>query len=292
MNWMNLHHLKYFLTIVEEGSISAASKKLLVGQPALSAQLKSFEEWIGMKLFDRIGKKLVITSSGEYVLKYAKEIMKLENELISGLSHAEHHIWKEFTIGVQESVPKSISTHAVSALIKVKPIHVKIIEGTGEELFQLLTESKIDVFIGNFRPMNSQKNIVYHSLGREKVSITGAKKYSALKRNFPNSLQNQKFILPGYGNQLRHDFEKFMLQAGLAYEVIIEAQDTALQKELAANGVGLIVLGDESTKGWVASGRLTKLGVIEGIKEEYWIGMVKRTLENDYIKAIINGLNP
>ena len=79
MHWMNLHHLKYFLTIVEEGSISAASKKLLVGQPALSVQLKNFEEWIGMKLFDRIGKRLVITPSGEYVLKYAREIRKLEN---------------------------------------------------------------------------------------------------------------------------------------------------------------------------------------------------------------------
>ncbi len=77
---MNLHHLKYFLVIAEEGSLSAASKKLLVGQPALSAQLKQFESWLGIKLFERIGKKLVITQSGEYVLKYAKAIKNLEDE--------------------------------------------------------------------------------------------------------------------------------------------------------------------------------------------------------------------
>jgi LysR family transcriptional activator of nhaA len=290
MQWMNLHHLKYFLVIAEEGSLSAASRKLLVGQPALSAQLKQFEEWLGAELFHRQGKKLVITSTGEYVLKYARAIKNLEDELISNLNHAEDLSQKVLIIGVQESVPKSVLSRGICAVRKVRPVHLKIIEGTGEELFEHLIDGKVDIFIGNFRPMSATKEILYCSLGKEPVSVWSSKDHHRLRKNFPHSLEAAPFILPGFQNQLRHDFEKFMLQSGIGFEVSIEAQDTALQKELSAAGEGLVLLGDESAALWNAAGRLIKIGELPTIKEEYWLGMAKKKIDNDYMKSILNAL--
>lgn len=290
MKWMNLHHLKYFLSIAEEGSLSAASKKLLVGQPALSAQLKQFEESIGIKLFERDGKKLNITPAGEYVLKYAKAIKNLEDELLVNLHHAGDLRTRELVLGVQESVPKTILADAITAISNVRTIRLKIIEGTGEEIFQGLLAHKIDFFIGNFRPLKDGKEMFYISLGKEKVSIWGAKKFLELKKNFPKSIDNHRFILPGLQNPIRHDFEKFMLQSGLAFETIIEAQDTALQKELASRGLGLMLLGDESAESWVNAKKLFKIGPINSIQEEYWLGMMKKTIDNAYIKEIITAL--
>jgi LysR family transcriptional regulator, transcriptional activator of nhaA len=288
MQWMNLHHLKYFLTIAEEGSLSGASKKLLVGQPALSAQLKSFEEWMGVKLFHRTGKKLVITSAGEYVLKYARAIKNLEEELLLNLQHADDMIKKELVLGAQESVPKTIMGHAISVIRQVRPVRLKIIEGTGDELFSLLTNGKIDFFIGNFKPMSAGKEMFYLSLGKEAVAVWGAKKFEKLKKGFPKSLHHKSFILSGFQSPVRHDFERYMLQSGVDFEVGIEAQDTALQKELAVRGEGLVLLGDESAKAWVDAGRLTRLGYLPHIHEQYWLGMVKRTIDNEYVKSIIN----
>lgn len=290
MQWMNLHHLKYFLVIAEEGSLSAASRKLLVGQPALSAQLKQFEEWLGSELFHRQGKKLVITSTGEYVLKYARAIKNLEDELVSNLNHAEEISQKVLICGVQESVPKSVLSRGICAIRKVRPVHIKVIEGTGEELFQHLVDGKVDIFIGNFRPMSATKEILYNSLGKETVSIWGAKDFARLRKNFPQSLEGAPFILPGFQNQLRHDFEKYMLQSGIGFEASIEAQDTALQKELAAAGEGLVLLGNESAAFWNAAGRLVKVGEIPTIKEEYWLGMAKKKIDNEYMKAILNSI--
>lgn len=287
MQWMNLHHLKYFLIIAEEGSLSAASKKLLVGQPALSAQLKQFEDWLGSELFYRRGKKLVITPTGEYVLKYAKAIKNLEDELVSNLNHAESMSQKVLTFGVQESVPKSVLSHGICSIRKVKPVQIKVIEGTGEELFPLLVEGKIDIFIGNFRPMSVSKEIFYSSLGKENVTIWGTKDYLKLKKNFPQSLDGMKFILPGFQNQLRHDFEKYMLQSGYGFEVAIEAQDTALQTELASRGEGLVILGNDSAESIAHNGKLTKIGDLP-LKEEYWLGMVRKKIDNDYMKQILN----
>lgn len=287
MNWMNLNHLRYFMTIAEEGTLSAASQKLSVGQPALSAQLKQFETWLQMKLFDRVGKRLVLTQSGEYVLKYAKAIRALEVELLSNLSHAHEGAKREFIVGAQETVPKTILAHSISAISEVNLGRIKVIEGTGDELFQLLLNHKIDFFIGNFRPMSERKEMFYKSLGKENVSVWGSKKFRHLKKNFPKSLENSPFVLAGFQNQLRHDFERFMLQSGLNFNLVIEAQDTALHKALATRGEGLIILGDESASSLARAGELIKIGTLNGVREEYWLGMVKQKIDNDHIRAIV-----
>lgn len=286
---MNLHHLKYFMTIAEEGSLSAASRKLLVGQPALSAQLKHFEDWLGMKLFDRIGKKLVITPQGEYVLKYARAIKDLEEELISNLGHAGEHTSLELVVGIQESVPKSVVAQTISAIRKVRPVHIRISEGKGEELFELLMKNKLDIFIGNFRPMSGSKEIFYKALGKEVVSAWGSKDFLRFRKKFPECLEGQPFILPGFQNPLRHDFEKFMLESGINFNVAIEAQDTALLKELAARGEGILVLGEDSVGAWVKAGRLYKLGQLP-LKEEYWLGMTRKAIDNEFMKSIMNSI--
>lgn len=288
MSWMNLHHLKYFLVIAEEGSLSAASKKLLVGQPALSAQLKQFEQWLGSELFERVGKKLIITPMGEYVMKYAKAIKGLEDELILNLSHADQYTSRELVVGAQESVPKTVLAHVISTIKKVRPVKLKIIEGTGEELFQLMVNGKISFFIGNYRPRSEGKEMFYMSLGKENVSVWGGKASLELKKGFPKTLDGRSFILPGFQNTMRLDFEKIMHQLGMSFSVSIEAQDTALQKELALMTDELILFGDESMKSWIKSGSLHKIGTVPGLKEEYWLGMVKRTIENDYIKSILS----
>ena len=288
MSQMNLHHLRYFLMIAQEGSLSAASKKLYIGQPALSTQLKQFEDWLGAKLFDRVGKRLILTQTGEYVLKYAREIKNLEEELVLNMAHKNEVLRKEFILGALESVPKSAIAHAISLINKVRPIRLKVIEGTAEELSELLTLGKIDFFIGNFRPRLIGKEMFYVTLAKENVCVWGSKKFNSFKKGFPKSLDGQNFVLPSYQNPIRNEFEKYMLQSGFSFNVSVEAQDTALLKELAVNGTGLTLLGEESASSWVKAGKLIKIGSIKDIKEEYWLGMVKRTIENDYIKSILS----
>ena len=60
--WINYHHLFYFKTIAEQGTVSKAAERLNIGQPTLSAQLKQFEESLGVSLFDRQHKKLLLST--------------------------------------------------------------------------------------------------------------------------------------------------------------------------------------------------------------------------------------
>ena len=65
---MDLRHLRTFVTVVELGTVSKAAERLRVAQPALSRQLVSLEQELGLNLFDRVGRRLVLTTAGEELL--------------------------------------------------------------------------------------------------------------------------------------------------------------------------------------------------------------------------------
>ena len=75
---MTLEQLKTFIQIAELRSFSEAAKKVHLSQPSVSCHIISLEQELGTQLFDRLGKKIVITKQGEILLKYAKEIIDLE----------------------------------------------------------------------------------------------------------------------------------------------------------------------------------------------------------------------
>jgi LysR family transcriptional regulator, nitrogen assimilation regulatory protein len=67
---MNLRYARTFVTVAELGTVSKAALRLRVAQPALSRQISAFEEELGLKLFDRVGSRLVLTGEGEQLLHW------------------------------------------------------------------------------------------------------------------------------------------------------------------------------------------------------------------------------
>ena len=80
---LNYHHLQYFHAIATYGSIAKASSVLHITPQTLSSQLQKLEEQLGYKLFDRIGKKMLLNSMGNVTFNYSKEIFGLGDELIN-----------------------------------------------------------------------------------------------------------------------------------------------------------------------------------------------------------------
>ncbi|WP_143673908.1 LysR family transcriptional regulator, partial [Streptomyces sp. or20] len=74
---MELRVLRYFLTIVETGSVTKAAEVVRVAQPSLSRQLRGLEGDLGMKLFDRGGKQMVLTAAGRRFLPLARDLVAL-----------------------------------------------------------------------------------------------------------------------------------------------------------------------------------------------------------------------
>src|SRR3954447_19627853 len=85
MKWLNYNHLYYFWMVAREGTVVRASEELMVSQPTVSIQLKELEASLGARLFDRLGRRLVLTESGKIAFNYANEIFSLGRDLMNAL---------------------------------------------------------------------------------------------------------------------------------------------------------------------------------------------------------------
>src|SRR5919107_4223485 len=82
---MTLHQLRYFLTAAEHGSFSAAAEALLLAQPSLSEQIRKLEAELGVALFTRAGRKLVLTEAGRMLQPHAERTLAAAEEAVESV---------------------------------------------------------------------------------------------------------------------------------------------------------------------------------------------------------------
>tara|TARA_Y100000780_G_scaffold232551_2_gene265845 strand:+ start:9199 stop:10110 length:912 start_codon:yes stop_codon:yes gene_type:complete len=293
MAWLNYHHLMYFKTIATEGSISKASEKLLVGQPALSSQLKNLEESFGQALFERKNRKLVLTEAGKAALKYANEIFSLGQELTEVLKDQSFTLRPHVKVGAMDSIPKSLVVKLIQEIRKFDQCKVTAIDGSGEELLRHLLASSLDLAITNHHLLGQESDkIVLRSIGKAPIGVYGHEKYKYLKRNFPHSLNGEEVILPTPHSKLRHDVEHFFQENKILCKLFVDTQDTAVQKLLATNGLGLIVEPDFAAKPYIKEKKIIKLGMLPGVYEEYFLVSAQRTIENPVAEHVMKNFSP
>ena len=145
---MNLQYLYNYVTIVEEGSLTAASKKLRVAQPALSNQVKALEQKYGTRLFFRGSRRLELTDAGMILYRKAKSICELEqaaqNEIVSGFSGEKGTL----RVGVTPSVAHGKLTDILLDFAKAYPrIEIKYLEAGPMDLCKMLQNGIIEVAV-------------------------------------------------------------------------------------------------------------------------------------------------
>ncbi|MBP9682288.1 MAG: LysR family transcriptional regulator [Bacteriovorax sp.] len=291
MKWLNYHHLIYFKEIATCGSISKASEKLLIGQPALSAQLKQLEEELQIELFERKNRKLLLTDAGKVVLKYANDISSLGQELLQVVEKKSYTTKITLKLGALDSIPKQIVWEIAQKARTLGDCFISIIEGPQEELTTELLNRNIDCFIsnqsGNF---SRDKNMSAQSFVKAPVSIYGTKEFLSCKKNFPKSLSGIPMILPTHDSKLRHDLDYFFDSKKIKVLSELETQDTSLMKIFASQSAGVAALPDIAALNLVRDKILYKLGTLPNIIEEYWVISSKRTIDNPIATKLLKSI--
>lgn len=286
--WINYHHLLYFKTIASEGSIARAAEKLRLGQPTLSAQLKQFEDTIGVKLFERQHKKLTLNEAGRMALRYADEIFRTGDEMLEVLHDRLAPTRTHVQIAALDSVPKHLILAVVQAAYAAGDCMVTVLEGKGDELVRELALHQIDLFISNYVPSTHEARGLYsRSIAKVPVSFCGAAKFKGLKPSFPESLAKAPIILPTAHSKLRDDVEHYFRAAEMTLDVVAETQDTSLQKLMALDGIGIIPIPTFAIEEQIRAGSLIVLGQLPGVFEEFYLVAASRKIENPISSQIM-----
>lgn len=279
--WINYHHLFYFKTIAEEGSVSRAAEKLRIGQPTLSAQLKQFEEALEVKLFERQHKRLILTEQGQVALDYAKNIFRLGSEMFEVIHDRLKPLKPSLCVGSIDSVPKQIVVSLVKRALKISPCQITLLEGRSDELLRELVAHRIDILLTNFMPTGADAKGVYVKLiSKQNVAFYGTEKFKFLRKGFPKSVSGQPIIMPTYDSKLRQDLDHWGKLNGIELNLLVESQDIAVKKSIALEGFGLIAAAPHSVQHHILSGTLVEIGQLQGVHEELYFVTAQRKIEN------------
>ncbi len=160
---MNLQYYFNYITIVEEGSLTAAARKLHIAQPALSNQVKALETAFGSRLFYRGARNLELTDAGAILYQKAKWMCDVENSARNEISAGIMGARGTLRLGVSSSVVNerlylSLRTFAAQYPDTV----IKVIEGTRPELLKKLQNGVVEaVLMRNFMTGTENFEVVY-----------------------------------------------------------------------------------------------------------------------------------
>lgn len=290
MEWLNYHHLLYFWTVVREESVSRAAEKLRLAQPTVSAQVKLLEEALGDKLFERQGRRLVLTDVGRLVYRHADEIFGIGRELletIKGRPSGQRPL--SLTVGVANAVPKLIVHRLLQPALKSgQDIHLVCREDSAEVLLAELATHALDVLIADVpAPPHVRVKVFSHLLGESETSFFAAQPLAAkAKRRFPSSLNEVPVMLPTAGTSLRRLLDHWFDSAGLHPRVVAEFDDSALMKAFGQSGEVVFPAPTAIEREICRMYRVQVVGRAPQVREKYYAISAERRLKHPGVLEI------
>ncbi|MHC4839612.1 MAG: transcriptional activator NhaR [Planctomycetota bacterium] len=290
MDWLNYHHFLYFWVVAQEGTIVKASRKLLLAQPTISGQIHELEASLGVKLFEKSGRGLVLTEAGQLAYRYADEIFSLGEEFVDTIKGRSSRHPLRLSVGIADVLPPSLVRRFLEPVFNISP-NVQIEVQSDKSLDEFMAELVLyrhDVILGD-RPANPSiaVNVFSHPLGDCGTSFfatTALKK--TLSKSFPSSLDGAPFLLPGRSSAVRRSLDEWFNLKGISPTVVISCDDSALTKDLGAQGTGVFsaptVIESEVKK----QHRVVVVGRTTEVRQEFFAMSVERKIKHPAVKAM------
>ncbi len=289
MATLNYKHLRYFWIVAKSGSIARASEQLHLTPQSISGQLSELEDSLGTDLFRRVGRGLELTDAGQRILSYADEIFTLGDELLDVVRDQALKRSLPFTVGIADSVPKSIAYFLVEpALHLAEPVRLICREGRLTALLADLAVHRLDLVIAD-RPMPANLNVrgYSHLLGESNLTVFGTEGLlKTLNGSFPALLNGAPFLMPGEDVAIRPRLEQWLASQRLYPRVIGEFDDSALIKAFGQAGAGLFVAPTALAAHICEHQRVVAVGCIDSINEQLFAITTERRLTHPAIVAI------
>jgi LysR family transcriptional regulator, transcriptional activator of nhaA len=289
MAWLNYHHLLYFWTVAREGTVGRAAAQLHLTQPTISGQLRALEKALGTKLFNRVGRNLVLSDAGRIAYRYADEIFSLGREFRDTLQGRPFGRTLPFAVGVVNTLPTAMIYQLLQpALHLAEPVQIICEQGTADVLHTKLALNALDVVLAD-APLspNTKIRAFNHLLGECGVSIMGVPKLAAAyRRGFPKSLNGVPFLLPAQNTALRRSLEQWFDTLQIKPKVRGEFDDTALLKVFGQHGAGVFAVRSVLERDSRQLYQVQLVGRVESIRERCYAISVERKLKHPAVVAI------
>ncbi|MBU3113462.1 LysR family transcriptional regulator [Clostridium lacusfryxellense] len=268
---MNLRHMKIFVVVCQENSITIASKKMYISQPAISTAIKEMENYYGVKLFDRLSKKIYLTEVGKVVLSYALHITSLFDELETTIRNSDTigtlRIGSSFTIGTH-LMPKYIKQFSS----KYPSIQTFVTINNSDIIENLVIDNKLDFAL--IEGLVHSENLISKSFFNDELVVVCSLSNPLLKKHSVSikDLKTQDFLMREKNSGTRELADSILLLHGFSVLPIWESASTDAILSGVASGIGISILPLLLVQNYIDDGVIGKLNVIDiNLKRQFYI---------------------
>jgi len=240
---MEIHQLRYFVAVADEGSFSRAAAREHVAQPSLSQQIRKLEAEIGQRLFDRLPRSIVLTEAGKCLLDYARKILTGIADARRCVDDLKNEVAGQLTIGALPTIAPYVLPALIGKFRKRYPrVALEIVEDTTARLASRLEEGTVDLALAS--TCDHRGPLERLSLGEEELLLLLPNDHRlATKQKITwNDLKSEKVLLLHEVHCLSAQVAKFLARHRLQPELaVIGAQLTTIARMVAAGmGVSLV----------------------------------------------------
>lgn len=262
---INLKHLRLFLAVAEQGSISAGAREVHVSQPAVTRQLMQLESRLGTSLFHRLPRGVLLTETGELLFDYAKRIFALANEAEKTVFEVEGLGGGELLLGASTTLGNYILSDVLPVFHQRYP-RVRIgLEIANTDQIESLVESWT-VTMGLVEGPPSSPNISSQVfMEDELLPVVGIRHRLRIRpARTPTSLEGP-LLLRERGSGTRQVVESHLQTVGVEVKNRMYIGGTEAIKRLVASGMGIAWLPRASVAAEIKDGSLAEVPI------EKWI---------------------
>ncbi len=246
MNWQSVafdwNQARAFLATVEEGSLSAAARALGLTQPTLGRQVAALEEDLGILLFDRVGKSLVLTPSGVELLDHVRAMCDAANRISLTASGQSQTIDGQVRITASDVMSAHTLPPALERLREIAPLlEIDVVAANDIRDLQL---READIAIRHVRP--EQPDLIARHVSDATAHFYASKNYLD-RHGRPESfdgLGGHTFIGFGDNDRMIERLNAFGLSLTRA-NFRVGSESGVVAWEMARQGLGIIVMSDE-----------------------------------------------
>jgi LysR family transcriptional regulator, transcriptional activator of nhaA len=292
MEWLNYHHLRYFWAAVREGSVTRASEKLHISQPAVSAQIRGLEDSLGEKLLTRSGRQIAVTEAGRIVYGYAEEIFGLGAELLDTVKWRGRGRTIRLVVGIADVLPKPIVRRLLEPAFRLGE-RIRVIcreDRPVEEFMGELGLHGLDVLLADAPVGPRPVRAFSHLLGECGTTFFGTAEFARrCRRAFPRSLDGVPCLLPGTNSMLRRNLDEWLHRKNVRPAIVGEFDDSALMNIFGQDGLGVFPGPTAIEADIQRLYGVQIVGKVRAIPQRFYAISVERRLKHPAVVAICEG---
>lgn len=289
MAQLNLHHLRLFLAVASDGTLTGAARNLNLSQSALSTQLRTLEATLGQNLFERRGRGLVLTEAGRIALDHAEAIFRTADDLTATLRETGR-TRRALRVGALATLSRNFQMQFLRPLIGRADVEVILRSGSQDELLRGLEGLAFDVILTNLAPArDAASNWLIHRLDEQPVGLIGTPaRIGKVPAPLKTLLATQPLIVPTRETGLRAAFDALAARLQVSPVFAAEVDDMAMIRLLARADAGLAIIPPIVVRDELQSGSLIEVSRLDGLAEPFLAITRDRRFPNPLLAEVLH----